>query len=1001
MRLRDAAAWLFSAFCGCAFALDPSLEISQYGHAAWKNREGFAPAPIWDVTQTTDGYLWLGTLAGVFRFDGVRNVPLPLPAGSALPDQRTRTLLGARDGTLWIGTWRGLASWKDGKLATYPAFDGRPVDALLEDGEGTVWVASHDQLAGMATLCALRAGRTECRGEDGSLGPLIASLYGDSRGALWAIGKDRVWRVKPEPVVVHSLPSASSMRTQAATGTPDGALLVPTEEGIVRILAGRVEPFRVASSIPGRDQRTIFRDRDGGLWIEVTSGGLLHAHQGRADAFDPADGLTGRAGSQPFEDREGNIWVGTDGGLDLFRSMAGTSYSAAQGLAGYPHSVLTARNGDVWVATAAAGSHAVYRLRDGTFTKIDAPIGATLLEDRRGRIWAGGIDAFGYIEGERFERVSTVPSGPIDAMAQDPAGILWIAHRAEGLLRLAPDGKVTRIPWSDLGPDGPAGIIAVDPKDGGLWLGLYTGGIVHVVDGHARASKALRDRLPRRRVTDIAFEPGGTLWVATEAGLARVAGEEVALLDHTSGLPCDLVHAVVFDAQSAWLSMACGLVQVARGDLRAWSSAAQGTGGWKIRARVFDRDDGIRARTLEGTTSPHMSLARDGRVWLLTQDGLTVVDPAHLPFNRVVPPVHVERVVADRVAYDARAGLRLPPLSRDIEVDYTALSFSVPGKVRFKYMLEGRDGAWIEAGTNRRALYADLPPGDYRFRVVASNDSGVWNGRGDALAFSIAPAWWQTNAFRVSLAAGIVLLLYALYRLRLAHMARQLNMKLDERMNERMRIARDLHDTLLQSFHGILLKFQTASSLMSSRPAEAKQVLDRAIDQAAEAVTEGRDAVQGLRDSVSETNDLAQAIRALGETLVAEHGNGSAPELRLDVRGESRALHPILRDEVFRIAAEALRNAFHHAHAKQVEVEIRYDEREMRLRIRDDGRGMDAKVLRQGEREGHFGLGGMRERAKLIGGKLTIWSAEGAGTEVELAIPASRAYSAVTMESGE
>src|SRR5262249_30898570 len=311
-------------------------------------------------------------------------------------------------------------------------------------------------------------------------------------------------------------------------------------------------------------------------------------------------------------------------------------------------------------------------------------------------------------------------------------------------------------------------------------------------------------------------------------------------------------------------------------------------------------------------------------------------------------------------------------------------SLVAPEKMQFKYKLEGRDRDWIDAGNRRQAFYTDLDPGSYRFRVIASNNSGVWNEQGATLEFSVAPAYWQTWWFRGLVIAALAALLWTLYRWRVRQIGREFSLTLDARVAERTRIARELHDTLLQGFHGVLLRFQTALELLPQRPNDARQILASTIDQAAAAITEGRDAVQGLRISATETNDLADSIRALADEL-AEEGGGNVG-VRMEVQGAARPLHPIVRDEIFRIASEALRNAFRHAGAQQIEVELRYDPRELRLRVRDDGRGIESAVLSAGGREGHFGMQGMRERAKGIGGRLTVWSAAGSGTEVELSV---------------
>jgi signal transduction histidine kinase len=368
-----------------------------------------------------------------------------------------------------------------------------------------------------------------------------------------------------------------------------------------------------------------------------------------------------------------------------------------------------------------------------------------------------------------------------------------------------------------------------------------------------------------------------------------------------------------------------------------------------------------------------------------------MVDPSSLSQKAVPAQTYVDSVIVDRNEFTATENLKLSPNPRDLQIDYTSPTFTIPQKVKFRYRLDNYDRDWHEAGTRRQAFYTDLPPGKYTFRVVASNSDGVWDDTPARLDFSVTPAYYQTNWFRALCAVFFVALLWAAYRGRVRQLHHQFEMTLDARVGERTRIARELHDTLLQSFHGLLLRFQTVSQLLPGCPVEAKEKLDNAIEQAADAITEGRDTVQGLRDSATQTNDLALAISTLGEELAAD-STGHRPAFRVAVEGQSRDLHPILRDEVYKIAAEALRNAFLHANAKQVEVEIRYDNERFRLRVRDDGKGIDAAILSAQSREGHFGLPGVRERATLIGGRLTIWSEVDAGTEVELRLPADIAY---------
>jgi signal transduction histidine kinase len=354
----------------------------------------------------------------------------------------------------------------------------------------------------------------------------------------------------------------------------------------------------------------------------------------------------------------------------------------------------------------------------------------------------------------------------------------------------------------------------------------------------------------------------------------------------------------------------------------------------------------------------------------------------------------VEQIVADRTTYDPTGRLHLPPLVRDLQIYYTALSLVMPEKVQFRYKLEGRDRDWWDAGNHHRAFYTDLPPGSYRFHVIASNNSGVWNDQGDTLAFSIAEAYWQTIWFKTLCVLAFLGLLWILYQLRLRQVARAFELGLEARVAERTRIARELHDTLLQSFQGLLLRFQTASHLLPTRPSEAKQVLESTMDQAEQALADGRNAVQGLRPSAVESYDLADAIKSVGEELAADRARERFLPLSLRVEGTPRKLQPIVRDEIYRIAGEALRNAYRHSGATRIEVELQYDERQFELRVRDDGKGIDLKFVSEEGHGKHFGLRGMRERAAMIGGKLMLWTSPDSGTEIELTVPGSLAYRA-------
>jgi len=590
----------------------------------------------------------------------------------------------------------------------------------------------------------------------------------------------------------------------------------------------------------------------------------------------------------------------------------------------------------------------------------------------------------------------------VRAIAEDTAGNVWIANQDLGLFQLLRGSVVQRILWAKLGHKDYAYALAADPLQGGLWLGFFQGGIAYFKDGQVRASYSAVDGLGEGIVNDLRLDRDGTLWAATEGGLSRLKNGRVATLTSKSGLPCDGVNWVMEDdAHFFWLNTPCGLVRIVRSELDAWSAAVDKDKDTKrtIQATVFNSSDGVRLDPGPGAFTPHVTKSSDGKLWFTNLDGVGVVDPRHLPFNKLPPPVHIEHVTADGKTYwqnlsgDASSSRpRLPPLVRDVTIDYTALSFVAPEKVLFRYKLEGLDRDWQDVGNRRQAFYTNLSPGNYRFRVAACNNSGLWNEAGDTLDFSIAPAYYQTNWFLALCAAAFLGLLYALYELRLRQLTREFTMGLEARVSERTRIARELHDTLLQSLHGLMFQFQAVRNLLPLRTEMAIQVLDVAISRTEQAITEGRDAIQDIRSNTVAQSDLPELLTATGSELAGlQKINDNSPTFAMTVEGERKRLSPIIQEEVYQVARELFRNAFRHAEARRIEADIRYDDRVLRLRIRDNGKGIDLKALQQGG-NGHWGLRGARERAERIGAQLDFWSEAGAGTEVQLTVPATIAY---------
>jgi signal transduction histidine kinase/ligand-binding sensor domain-containing protein len=968
------------ACCSFAFALDPALDISQYAHTAWKVRDGFARGFIYAIAQTPDGYLWLGTEFGLLRFDGVRAVPW-MPPNGQLPSNDIPTLLVTRDGTFWIGTTKGLASWKEGKLTTYSELNGSRIFVLLEDRNGNVWAATR-----------------EARIFGENVGPIDADAEGnfwvgfDKASRKWKSGRPQSFEIRDS---MHSQPSPAELQQFAF---PTANHKRPTKSGAAQFERGTSTVLSQHLNAPPS-----LRDHDGALWVAIPDRGLVHIHQGKTDVFSEADGLSGDTVTGLLEDREGDVWAVTSNGIDRFREYAVPNFSTKQGLSSAKSvAIVGAKDGSVWVTT----DNGLSRWKDGRISVVNqigstqdpnrTPKGAPycLFEDSERRIWLSTVQEFGYLENNRFVPVRDVHGGRITSMAEGPSGHLWLAKEEDGLLHLFQGRVVEKFPWTALGHHDDGRVVLADPSQHGIWLGFSAGGISYFADGAIRKSYSVAEGLGAGRVNGLRFGPRGALWAATENGLSRIKDDHVTTLTSKNGLPCDRVHWTVDDADHfVWVYTACGLVRIARTELDAWVDDPSKS----VPATLFDVSEGVRTQSNPSAVQG-VSKASDGRIWYLAFDGVSVIDPQHFPFNKLPPPVQIEQVTADRKAYDAAQGLRLPALVRDLAIDYTALSFVAPEQVKFRYKLEGYDNEWQDAGNRRQAIYTNLPPRAYRFRLMASNNSGVWNEEGALLDFSIAPAFYQTTRFRLAILVLFLFLLWAAYQLRVRQLAHQFNMTLEARVSERLRIARELHDTLLQSFQGLLLRFQSVAKLLPERPDEARHRLDNAIQQAAGAITEGRDAVQGLRSSAFETNDLANAIAAIAEELTKDSAGGESPVIDLEVEGAPRGLNPVVRDEAYRIAGEALRNAFRHAQARRITVEIRYDKRHFRLRVRDDGKGIDEDAM-QRQPSGHFGLPGMRERAEIVGGRLEVWSKPNSGTQAELSIPGNIAYDGASHQS--
>jgi signal transduction histidine kinase/ligand-binding sensor domain-containing protein len=992
--------WLLT---GTAWALDPHRHVTQFGHSAWRAQDGFVNRSI-AVTQTADGYIWLATLDGLVRFDGVKFSPWSPPPGESLPSPGFDALLGARDGTLWIGTTAGLSRLKDGHLFNYTTTERSPgIAAIVEDRAGTIWVTRYRVNDGMGPLCRVAGERLFCYGKkDGLVSTFALGLAAQPDGTLW-FACAMVCRFAAGAFTSYfdeqlTDPAGGNGAIDVAVD-PSGSVWasfdgVGPRLGVQRYTDGKWTSF-VVPGFDGSTERshTLFADRQRTLWVGTKSNGLYHVHDGHADHYERSDGLSGNEIGAMYEDREGNLWVVTDRGIDMFHDTSLVTYSTIEGLVGSAlNSVLALRDGTVWV-----GNEEALNIIDGNGIRaIDPRHGlpgqdvAGLFEDSAGRLWVGVGNTVMTYEHGRFSPISGTDHRPLagagtaSAFAEDGNGDLWalmtsaVASNPHHLLRMRDRRVVEDIPVDAI--ISRARFLDTD-QHGGVWIADSTGEFARLRNG--QADVVVRLESPEGLVTgySLSVDSDGSVWFATNRGLYRWQQGRMSRLDGRNGLPCPGVFSATRDDDgSLWLYARCGLLRIAAADWATWLKSPD----HKVSVDIFDLHDGAQPAT-GVMNQPVVSKSPDGRLWFASAWFVQTIDPRRTYSNTVPPPVRIEAIVADGRHYTTLAPARLPPLRRDLEIDYTALSFKFPQRVLFRYKLEGQDADWHDAGVRRQALYNGLRPGSYRFRVVARNDAGVWNEAGAALDFSIAPTWFQTRSF--SVATGMVALLAAtaLYRLRVRQIARTMKARFDERLAERTRVARDIHDTLLQTVQGSKLVADHALKNTGDH-----DQLVRAVEQLAEwmaqANEEGRAALNSLRTSTSESNDLADAFRrALDECRV--HAN---MDVSLSVVGDGRDLHPVLRDEIYRIGYEAIRNACRHSTGRTVDVMLEYA-RDLTLRIRDDGVGIDPAVIEQGK-DGHFGLRGMRERAARIDGRLAIDTASRSGTVVTLIVPGRVAF---------
>jgi signal transduction histidine kinase/ligand-binding sensor domain-containing protein len=982
----------FVAFAGA----EPSdATLLQLNHRVFTRTEG-VPSDIDALAQTPDGTLWIGGRAGLARFDGVRFISYPEPGEEPLRSSNVSSLFAAPDGALWIGFRpHGVAVLKDGRLTHYTHRDGLPDGAVQQfawEQDGSLWVAAR---LGLAHFKDNRWRRVD----DESRLDVVYGVLSDRAGTLWVASAHRLLARAPgesrfREVDARGYEFLSGLRLAAA---PDGKVWAAANE-LLRIDSLRHE----AVTVRGIDGGPLLFDRQGNLWtadenantlLRVSSSELARDTQRelivRAEKFSSGDGLNSGRVSSLLEDREGNIWVGTNVGLHRFSESNIVRDAAPSCFRGVfsPAAIAAGDDGALWIACDQGSRTRVDEVRDRALVgRHFAPAFNVAHRDEEGTVWFAGPTALGHVENGRIV-TTPVPAQvfgrPAQALVRDRRGAMWVSFTRRGVYRVL-EGE-----WSEYGGlDAlPRTFPYVETADGSgnLWFG-YTENRIARVNGDAVHLFDSSQGLDVGNVLAIAANDAN-VWVGGELGFARFDGAGFVAIHSATGTPFKGISGIVSGRNGdLWLNGIAGIVHISRQEIeRVVRDPAH-----RVVCETFNYLDGVPGTAVQLRPQPSAIETTDGRIWFSTTGGIVSIDATRRVRNALPPPVTIWSLTSGAKRYANRgAELSLPVHTTDLQIAYSAGSLTVPERVRFRYKLEGLDRQWQDVGSRREALYTNLQPGAYTFRVTAANNDGVWNGTGSAIRFTIPPKFYQTRWFVAVVVLAFLALLFALYRIRMLQVAAQVRGRLEARLAERERIARDLHDTLLQGMQGLIWRFQAAADRLPSEE-PTRRLMEESLDRADKLLEEGRDKVKELRPGAVEIADLAEALAAESEQFAQWHPTKS----RVSVQGTRRELHPIVREEGFFIAREALSNAFRHARAGNIETEVSYSDSALHVRIRDDGAGIGHDVLEAGGTPGHFGLVGMRERAKKLGAQLEVWSRPGAGTEVDLRVPGKVAYKA-------
>lgn len=961
-----------------ALALAPAAKGAEdetpgpsYVLTGWAAHDGAPDGDIWSMAQDASGFLWLGTTRGLVRFDGFEFVRWDDIGSAPLPGGLVRAVLHGRDGSLWMGfaDTAGVARLLDGRLTLYTRADGLPANvlALAEDASGTIWAGGR---GGIARFSDEQWQAFDLHGAD------VYSLYIDRRQTIWAGTATGTHRLSPGTTAFHTIAGSPDF-VQSFAEDRAGTVWVTDTERIVSSLTPAQRPGLAAPvRLPAAGWR-LLRDAEGDVWIAALGSGLLRLHPGSAgrpviERVVYERTLPGAPRSL-FQDRDRNIWVGMRGGgllrlsepvVRMDTRLEGVTNDGVRALTLGP-------GGRVWAAT----GHNVNVLGSDRHEAYPITQTMALHADRDGRVWAATHEGIGAIEGGRFRALRLpreVRLEQITSLTRDAAGTLWICSVEEGTLRLAA-GEITNFAGTEVGGR-PCGVSFADSR-GRVWLGFTRGGVAVHDDGRFRQFGD-GDGLAPGGVLAIHEDAAGAIWIATATGLTRVIGDRLVTADARNGLPADIGSSLVDDGDGhIWLGTdsGAGLIRLNAGEMDRVAAERS----HRIEYAIYDASDGLQG-VLHWRSRPSAVRDAGGYLWFLTGTGISVVDPRRLPAPRTPAGPVVERVTVDGTVHRHPGHLELPPGTSSIQVDYTTLALSGSSKLRFRHRLEGLNSEWVDAGRRRTASYTNLPPGHYRFQVAATGDGSWPDEEPTAWAFTLHPPFYRTTPFYASCALALALVGWLLWSLRVRAIRRQFTLVLEERA----RVSREIHDSLLQDLGGIRLKLEALTSQVGGDHPPIGTALQTLHRQVGRCIREARHSIWELRFPRRDARDLPAGLEGLAGDLRLTDGR----TVHVSVHGTPRRCTAEVEEQLLRIAQEALGNAVRHGRSATIGLEVEYTDDTVTLRVVDDGVGFEPDAAAATD-DRHWGLVNMRERALSIGARLHITSRPGAGTRVDVSAP--------------